>query len=287
MPAFPIIDAHVHLWDPKRTRIPWLDGDATLDKPYGLAEYRAQTQGIAVEGIVFMEVDVAPSYRLLEAQRIAELASKETLIRAIVPSAPLEDGERVRSFLEALQALSPRIKGVRRLLQDEPDVNYALRPDFVRGVQLLPEYSFSFDICIRHYQLPGVVSLVQQCPATAFILDHIAKPDIKNHVLDPWRQQMRALAALPNVLCKVSGVVTEADHRHWTRDELSLYILHVLDIFGVDRVVFGSDWPVVLHAASYTRWVEALEELTAHLTPEDQRKLWADNARRFYRLNEK
>lgn len=287
MPAFPIIDAHVHLWDPKRMRIPWLDGDATLDKPYGLAEYRTQTQGIAIEGIVFMEVDVAPSYRLLEAQRIAELASKETLIRAIVPSAPLEDGERVRSFLEALQALGPRIKGVRRLLQDEPDPNYALRPDFVRGVQLLPEYGFSFDICIRHYQLPGVVSLVQQCPATAFILDHIAKPDIKNHVLDPWRQQMRALAALPNVMCKVSGVVTEADHQHWTRDELSLYILHVLDIFGVDRVVFGSDWPVVLHAASYTRWVEALEKLTAHLTPEDQRKLWADNARRFYRLNEK
>jgi L-fuconolactonase len=285
MPAFPIIDSHVHLWDPARFRIPWIDGDAILDRPYSLAEYRAQTQGIAVEGIIFMEVDAAPSYRLLEAQWIAELAREDALIRAIVPSVPLEDGERVRGFLEALRAMSPRIKGVRRLLENESDPNFALHADFVRGVQLLPEYGFSCDICIKHYQLPGIIKLVQRCPNTFFILDHIAKPAIKNQELEPWRQQMRELASLPNVVCKVSGVVTEADHQHWTSSDLSSYILHVLDVFGPDRVIFGSDWPVVLRASSYARWIETLDTLTAHLTPEEQRKLWAENARIFYRLD--
>lgn len=287
MPEFPIIDSHVHLWNPTRFRIPWLDDDAILNKPYGLAKYREQTQGIAVEGIVFMEVDVAPSYRLLEAQWVAELAKEDPLILGIVASAPLEDGERVRpSFLEALRAISPRIKGVRRLLQGEADPNFALNDDFVRGVQLLPAYGFSFDICVKHYQLPGIVKLVQRCPNTSFILDHIAKSDIKNHLFDPWRGQMRELAALPNVVCKVSGVVTEADHQNWTSNDLSTYILHVLDVFGLDRIVFGGDWPVVLYASPYSRWVETLDTLTSHLTLEEQRKFWAENARRFYRLDE-
>jgi L-fuconolactonase len=286
MPDFPIIDSHVHLWDLTRFRIPWLDDDAILNKPYGLAQYQEQTQGIAVEGIVFMEVDVAPSYRLLEAQWIAELAKKDPLIRGIVASAPLEDGEHVRSFLENLRAIGPRIKGVRRLLQGEPDPDFALKDDFVRGVQLLPEYGFSFDICIKHHQLPGIIKLVQRCPDTSFILDHIAKPDIKNHLFDPWRGQMQELAALPNVVCKVSGVVTEADHQNWTPDDLAPYILHVLDVFGTDRVVFGGDWPVVLQASSYARWIETLDALTSHLTPEERRKLWAENASRFYRLEE-
>jgi L-fuconolactonase len=286
MPDFPIIDSHVHLWDPARFRIPWLDGDAILNKPYGLAEYRSQTQGIAIEGIVFMEVDVAPSYRLLEAQWIAELAKEDPLILGIVASAPLEDGERVRSFLAALRALSPRIKGVRRLLQGESDPNFALNDNFVRGVQLLPEYDFSFDICIKHYQLASTIKLVQRCPNTAFILDHIAKPDIKNYILDPWRGQMQELASLPNVVCKVSGIVTEADHQCWTSDDLTSYVSHVLDVFGPDRVVFGGDWPVVLHASPYARWIETLDALTSHLTLEEQRKLWAENARLFYRLDE-
>jgi L-fuconolactonase len=181
--------------------------------------------------------------------------------------------------------MSPRIKGVRRLLQGESDPNFALNDDFARGVQLLPEYGFSFDICIKHHQLPGIIKLVQRCPNTSFILDHIAKPDIKNGLLDPWRGQMRELASLPNVVCKVSGVVTEADHQNWTSNDLSAYVLHVLDVFGPDRVVFGGDWPVVLHASSYVRWVEALDALTSHLTLEEQRKLWAENARNFYRLD--
>ncbi len=117
-----------------------------------------------------------------------------------------------------------------------------------------------------------------------FILDHIGKPSIGGRVLDPWREQIWELASLPNVYCKVSGLVTEAEHHRWTPGDLEPYVSHVLESFGEDRVVFGGDWPVLLHSSSYCHWVETLDSLTAHLSPGARRKLWADNARRFYRL---
>jgi L-fuconolactonase len=284
MPDVPIVDAHLHLWDPRRFRMTWLDGNELLDTPYGLPEYREHTAGIDISGMVYLQVDVEPAYGLLEARWVAELAKEDSRIGAIVAYAPVEHGERARSYLEALVAVDPRVCGVRRLLQGEGDPEYCLRPDFVRGVEILAEYGLSFDICIKHHQLPGVIELVRRCPGTSFMLDHIAKPDIAAGVLDPWREQIRALAALPNVVCKISGAVTEADHRSWTADDLRPYVDHVLECFGEDRVCFGGDWPVVLLASSYRRWVETLDGLTARLTAEAKRKLWAENARSFYRF---
>jgi predicted TIM-barrel fold metal-dependent hydrolase len=284
VPDFPIIDAHVHLWNPEQFRMPWLDGQGTINRPFGPAEYREHTQGVAVEAFVYVEVAVEPAYALLEAQWANQVAEQEPRLRGIVAQAPVEYGERIRYYLESLAAIGPRVKGVRRLLQGEPDPSYCLRPEFVRGVQLLPEFGFSFDICIKHHQLAAAIELVRQCPATSFILDHIAKPDIANQLLDPWRAQMRTLAALPNVVCKVSGMVTEADQQGWTADDLAPYVAHMLEVFGEERVIFGGDWPVVLLASSHARWVETLDALTTQLAPEARRKLWAENARRFYRL---
>lgn len=284
MPDVPIVDAHVHLWDPRRFRMTWIDGNELLERPYGLAEYREHTQGLAITGMVYLQVDVEPAYGLLEARWVAELARQDPRIGAIVAYAPVEDGDVVRSYLEALTAIDPRIRGVRRLLQGESDPEYCLRPGFVRGVELLPEYDLSFDICIYHHQLPAAVELVRRCPGTRFMLDHIAKPGIRDGLLDPWRAHIREMAALPNVMCKVSGVVTEADHQRWTPEQLRPYIEHVLECFGEDRVCFGGDWPVVLMASSYRRWVETLDSLTAGLTEQAKRKLWAENARQFYRL---
>jgi len=280
----PIVDAHVHLWDPAYIRIPWLDASALLNQRYGLNEYRQHTDGIEVAAFVYVQVDAAPAYGLIEAQWVADQARADPRLQAIVAWAPIADGLRARSYLDALVRIDPRIKGVRRLLQGESDPAFCLRPDFVRGVRLLAEYGLSFDICIYHHQLASVVELVRQCPDVSFMLDHFGKPGVAAGLHEPWRAQIVELAALPNVMCKVSGLVTEADHQSWSRADLAPYVEHVLAAFGEDRVAFGSDWPVVLLAGGYRRWVETLSELTAQLAPTAQRKLWADNARRFYRL---
>lgn len=284
MPDFPLIDSHLHLWDPQHFRMSWLDGNAVLDKPYGLADYREHTQGIEIEAMVYLQVEVEPPYALLEARWVVERAAEDPRIKGIVAWAPLEYGEQARAFLDALVAEGPLVKGIRRLLQSEPDPEYCLRPRFVRGVQLLADYGLSFDICITHEQLPGVIRLVEQCPDISFVLDHIGKPDIKNQVLDPWRDLTRTLALFPNVLCKVSGLVTEADHQGWTLEDLAPYVEHILEVFGEDRVMFGGDWPVAFQASTYPRWVASLDALSSSLSPAAKRKLWAENARRFYRL---
>ena len=284
MPDFPIVDTHVHLWDPARFRMAWLDGNDLLNKPYLLEEYRAHTAGLPVEKMVYLQVDVAPAYGLLEPQFIAELAQRDPRIGAIVAWAPLEDGDCVRSYLDALVRVSPLVRGVRRLVQGEPDVNFSTRPGFVRGTQLLGEYGLTCDICIKHTQFPATIELVRRCPDVSFILDHIGKPDIAAGQLEPWRAQISELAALPNVMCKVSGVTTEADRERWTPEQIAPYVQHVLAAFGEDRVAFGGDWPVVLMASEYRRWVEALDALTADLPEAARRKLWAENGRRFYRI---
>jgi L-fuconolactonase len=277
-----IIDAHVHLWDPGQMRIPWLDHIPLLNQPYGLAEYAAHADDVAA--FVYVQVDVAPAYGLVEAQIVAALARRDPRIQAIVAYAPLEDGDRARSYLDALVKISPLVKGVRRLTQAEPDPEFCLRPGFIAGVRLLPAYGLTCDLCITHRQLAATTELVRRCPEVSFMLDHLGKPGVRAGEFEPWRAQIAALAALPNVMCKVSGLITEADHQSWTQDQLAPYVAHVLEVFGEDRVAFGSDWPVVLLAADYRRWVAALESLTAHLSPGARQKLWAENARRFYRL---
>jgi L-fuconolactonase len=285
MPDFPIIDAHVHLWDPERYAIPWLESAPRLNRPFGLAEYAEATSEIQVDGLVYLEIDIAPHYALIEADHLAAMAASDPRIMGIVAHAPVEYGDRVRVFLEALVAIGPKIKGIRRLTQGLPDPEFCLRPGFVRGVQLLPEYGLSCDLCCTYRELGPTVELARRCPDTSFILDHIGKPNIRGNEMHPWAEQMTELASLPNVVCKISGATTEANLDSWTIDDVKPYVLHALEVFGENRVVFGSDWPVVLNAASHHRWVSTLDELTAGFTQKAKRKLWAENARRFYRLD--
>ena len=289
MSELPIVDTHVHLWDIAQFPRPWLAALPALSRPFGLAEYRDQTAGLPIAAMVFVETAVAPSYALLEARWAVSLAAADPRLCGVVAAAPLDDGLQARPYLDALAALGPLVKGVRRNLQDERDPAFCQRPDLVAGVRLLAAYDYSFDICIRHDQLPAVATLVHACPAVSFVLDHLGKPAIRDQQLDPWRDQLAAFAELPNVACKLSGLVTEADWQRWQPEDLAPYITHALEVFGPNRVLFGGDWPVVTLASSYRRWVETLDALTAAQHSADDQdgrgRLWSDNARHWYRLS--
>jgi len=284
MLPFALIDTHLHLWDPGYLRYSWLDNNTLLNKPYLLEDYNRHCDGVQVEKMVFLQCEVDPPYYQQEAAWITSLAAQDGRIAGMVPWAPLEKGDAVRPELETLLAANPLVKGIRRIIQFEPDLDFCLRPDFVRGVQLLADYGLSFDICISHIQLANTIKLVAQCPNVQFILDHIGKPDIKGGVLEPWQTELRTLAAFPNVWCKMSGLVTEADHQAWTAADLQPYIDHVVACFGFDRVLFGGDWPVAYQATLYPRWVETLQAAVSGCSAGELRQLFRDNAVAFYRL---
>ena len=284
MPSFPIIDTHLHLWDPGYLRYSWLDGNALLNKPYLLADYRKACGAVQVEKMVFLQCEVDFALFREEAAWVTSLAKQDPRIAGIVPWAPLEKGDAARADLEELLAANLLIKGIRRIIQFEPEIDFCLRPDFVKGVQALADYGLSFDICISHIQMANTIKLVAQCPNVQFILDHIGKPDIRQQIFEPWKSDIRTLAQFPNVCCKVSGLVTEADHKAWTKEDLKPYIDHVIDSFGFNRVIYGGDWPVAYQATEYPRWVETLEWAVAGCSESELHKLFHDNAEKFYRL---
>jgi L-fuconolactonase len=281
---FPIVDTHLHVWDPNLLRYPWLDDIPLLNKPYLPADYREACGPVEVGKMVFVQAEVDFSLYKEEAEWVTKLAKEEDLrIEGIVPWAPLERGDGARPDLAEL-AQNALIKGIRRIIQFEPDPEFCLQPDFVKGIQALPDYGMHFEICINHTQMANTIKMVEQCPNVRFILDHIGKPDIKNHVLEPWKQHLRVLSEFPNVWCKMSGLVTEADHQHWTKEDLKPYIDHVLDCFGFDRTMYGGDWPVAYQATEYPRWVETLEWAVSGCSDEELRNLFRENAIAFYRL---
>lgn len=282
MDKLPIVDTHVHLWHPKELRYPWLTQVPALNKPYLLTDYVAAYEDLNIESIVFVQCDTHPDDGLKETTWVTSLAAVEPRIRGIVAWVPIEEGEQVEPFVEKL-AENSLVKGIRRLIQGE-SIDFCIQSNFVKGVKTLARYGLSFDLCIFHPQLANTIELVEQCPNIQFILDHIGKPDIKNQLFEPWKKELRTLAKHTNVYCKISGLVTEADHEYWTPSNLKPYIDHVIDCFGFDRVIYGSDWPVSTLASDYTRWVSTLQEAVSGCSSEELTKLFHDNAIKFYRL---
>ena len=282
MPDFPIVDTHIHLWDPNILRYPWLDEVPFLNKPYLLEDYRNACGAVDVGTMIFVQCDPDPDENLKEAEWVTALAKEDPRIRGIVSGAPLEKGDGVRPLLEQLSEI-PLVKGIRRLIQSE-GLEFCVQPDFIRGVQSLEEFGLSFDICIYHRHLANTIQFVKQCPNIQFILDHIGKPNIKGQLFEPWKCEIKELSEFPNVFCKVSGLVTEADFESWTREDLKPYIDHVIECFGFDRVIYGSDWPVAAQATEYPRWVATLEWAVNGHSAEELRKLFRDNALQFYRV---
>lgn len=283
MPVGSIIDTHLHLWDPRLIRYPWLNENALLNRPYLLDDYRAATASLSVESMIFVQCEAEVPAFETEVAWVAELTKTEPRIKGIVAWAPLEKGSAVRADLEALKRHAI-LRGIRRIIQFEPDLDFCLRPDFIEGVRALADFDLSFDICIDHRHMGNILKFAERIPEVPMVLDHIGKPAIKDGMMQPWADQLRVLARFPNVWCKISGVATEADHQRWTSDQLKPYIEVAIDAFGFERIMFGGDWPVATQAIQYRQWVEILDEVMVGVTQGEQRKFWHDNAARFYRV---
>jgi L-fuconolactonase len=279
---FSITDSHLHLWDNRNLNYPWLNQVPSLNQPFLLTELLEATKSLHVESFVFVQAGCDPAQALAEAIWVSDLARKDSRIHGIVAYAALETGNNVRAHLAALKNLT-LVKGVRRNLQSD-DVDFCLQPSFIEGVQALAEFDFSFDLSVYAHQLPIVSQLVQRCPQIKFVLDHMGKPNIAAKELKSWQDDIRTLAAFPNVWCKISGLVSEAQHHIWRSEDLKPYVYHAVNEFGFDRVMFGSDWPTINLASSYSHWAHTLHDLLSHASSDDLQKLFYDNAWRFYEL---
>lgn len=279
--SFAFIDAHMHFWDRQVLPYPWLDEVPAIAGRHTPDEIREEAAGRLPERIVFVECG-APGRE--EVGWVGQLAAREPRIAAIVAKCPVNEGAATTAALAELR-LHPLVRGVRHLIQHEPDPGYCARPEFIAGVRAAGAAGLSFDLCCFHHQLPAVVRLVRACPDTRFILDHCGKPGIRAGLLDPWREHLRELAALPNVDCKLSGLITEADHAAWTPAQLRPYVDHALAVFGPGRLLFGGDWPVAKLAGSYPRWLDTARDLVSHLSAAEQDAIFRRNALRVYRLD--
>jgi len=283
LPDFPIVDSHVHLLDPSRLGYAWTAGAPSLKAKKLPADLDAAAKPVRIEQIVFVEVDVDTPQHLAEAEWVSEIAAADPRVKGMVAALPLEQGKAVEKDLEELRK-HKILRGIRRLIQNQPDPEFCIKPDFIAGLKLLGAHDLVFDICVFHHHLPNVIKMVEACPEVRFVLDHIGKPAIKDGLLDPWRQHMKELAAHENVFCKISGVANEADHRTWTREQLKPYIAHAVECFGFDRAFFGGDWHVMELAIRYPEWVAIVDWVAESASAEEKRKLFRDNAIRFYSL---
>lgn len=279
-----LIDTHQHVWYPELFNYPWLKSQPLLSRRFDLDDYRAATAGIEVIQSVFVEADVEPADMIGEARHVLALAERsDNTIRAVVAAArPESDG-----FTRHIESIvgHPALRGIRRLLQSERD-QLATEPTFIRNVESLGRYGLSFDICVRAHQLPAAIELVRRCPGVQFILDHCGNPEIATGITSVWRDGMAEIASLPNIVCKVSGIVVNGDWQNWTAGDLRPAIEWTIACFGWDRVMFGSDWPVCTLASPLRRWVETLDQITASAGEENRRRLFIENARRVYRLTD-
>jgi L-fuconolactonase len=279
--SFAFIDTHVHFWDRGVLPCPWLDEQPSIAGPHTPATLQVEATTGFPEKIVFVECG-APW--LDEVCWVEQLAAREPRIAAIVAKCMMNEGPATVTHLAELKR-HPLVRGVRHLIQHESDPDFCARPEFIAGVRAAGAAGLSFDLCCFHHQMPAVVRLARACSGTRFILDHFGKPGIRAGLLDPWREHIRELAAMPHVDCKLSGIITEADHRSWTIEQLRPYADHVLATFGPARVLFGGDWPVAKLAGAYPRWLDTARSLVSHLSSAEQDAIFRQNARRVYRLD--
>ena len=272
------IDAHHHLWKYSAAEYGWITPEMrAIRRDFLPRDLEPLMHHFDIDGTVAVQARGT----LEETTWLLGLAEKHPLIRGVVGWVPLTDGAGVKRSLEKF-AGHPKLRGVRHVVQDEPDPRYILRPDFNEGVRALREFGLRYDVLIFERHLPAAIEFVDRHPGQTFILDHVAKPRIKDGILSPWDRNMRELAKRQNVYCKLSGMVTEADPQHWTPQELQPYIDVVLAAFGPRRLMYGSDWPVMLLAGDYARWYRTVTVAIEKLSKAEQARILGGTAAEAY-----
>lgn len=276
------IDSHQHFWNYDPTRHSWIDDSMKLLQDDFLPkDLKPILQQNKIDGCIAVQADQS----LEETRFLLQLANENDFIKGVVGWIDLRAGD-IENQLQEFSSFK-KLKGFRHVVQDEKQIDFLLRDDFCNGISFLNQYGFTYDILVFPTQLPSVIKFVKRFPDQPFVLDHIAKPYISKNEIKNWEKDIIQLSGFPNLYCKISGMVTEANWKGWSVADFKPYIDVVVNNFGTGRIMFGSDWPVCLVAASYQQCCEILEQNTMQLSGEEKEKLWGQNAKAFYKIGNK
>ena len=271
-----LLDAHQHFWRYRAAEYPWIPAGSPLHRDWLPADLAALQRPLGLGGSIAVQARQSIS----ECDWLLGLADADDRVRGVVGWVDLRS-PNVRTDLERLAA-HPKFAGVRHVVQDEQDPRFLIKEDFVRGMRVLHEFGLTYDLLIIPRQIAGAIDLVRLLPGQPFVIDHCAKPNIKKGARADWEAGFRELAKAPNVMCKVSGLVTEADHQHWKPEDLRPYLDVVFEAFGPERLMWGSDWPVCLLAAEYEKVFNVIQEYTRPLTNAQRQLVFGENCAKFY-----
>jgi len=270
------LDSHQHFWNYSEDQYPWIQPSWPIRRSFLPVDLEPLLKSAGIDG----SIAVQARQTLEESRWLLELADQSPIIKGVVGWVDLRS-DAVEDQL-AQFANHPKFVGVRHVVQDEPDDDFMIRPEFLRGISKLKQFGLHYDVLIFPKQLPAAIKLLQRFPEQPFVLDHIAKPHIKDGVISPWREQIQELAKAPNLMCKVSGMITEAKVPGWRHDQFVPYLDVVTEAFGVERLMYGSDWPVCLLAGSYTQVHSLAQRYFASQSEVTKDAIFGGNATRFY-----
>ena len=273
------VDAHHHLWKYSSDQYPWIGpGMDAIRRDFPPEELQREMRDAGIQS----SIAVQARQTMEETEWLLDIAENRNFPAGIVGWLPLSE-RSARAELERLST-RPKLKGVRHVIHDEPDDNFILRPDFNAGVNRLQDFKLAYDILIFEKHLPQTIEFVDRHPNQTFVVDHIAKPHIRDGKLSPWREKLSELSKRRNVYCKLSGLVTEAAWTDWTPQQILPYMEIALDTFGPNRLMFGSDWPVMLLASSYSRWVGLVKQFLLTLSFPEREQVMGLTATHVYGL---
>jgi L-fuconolactonase len=273
------IDSHQHFWKYHPVKDAWITDDMkVIQRDFLSVDLLPLLQENHIDGCIAVQADQSE----YETHFLLLLAKENDFIKGVVGWVDL-CGENLESRLEHFTQFK-KLKGFRHIVQGEADENFLLQEDFCRGIAKLEKYNFTYDILIFPRHLPVAIKFVKKFPNQKFVIDHLAKPNFKQTDFTEWEKGIREIASFPNVYCKVSGLVTEADWNDWTEADFTYCLSVVTEAFGINRLMFGSDWPVSLLAASYVQSCAIVENYFSKFSTEEQDRIWGKNATEFYNL---